>query len=60
MAIEILEVFEDILYALDEELVCYCAKVSKGKILSTIKQGAKTLEDIKKLTVPVLWENVRN
>lgn len=43
-----------ILKAIDEELpdpmICYCKGVTRSKILSALKQGAKTFKDIQKLT----------
>jgi len=41
---------EDIHQAPDDELVCYCSRVSKGRILAAMAAGARTLEDIKELT----------
>ena len=34
----------------DNDLICYCIEVSKGEIVNVIKQGAKTLKEIKRLT----------
>lgn len=34
----------------NEEIVCYCSKVTKGQILNALGEGAKTLEDIRKMT----------
>ena len=34
----------------DHELVCYCDNVTKGQILAAMEQGAKTLQDIKRMT----------
>lgn len=33
-----------------DKIICYCKHVSQKKIESTIKQGAKTLSDIQKIT----------
>jgi len=41
---------EDIRLAPESEPVCHCAKVSKADILKAIKDGAKTLSDIKEMT----------
>lgn len=38
---------EEILYAEDSEIVCYCSGVSKGMILEAIRNGAKTLQEIR-------------
>jgi NAD(P)H-nitrite reductase large subunit len=40
----------DIRQAPDDELVCYCSGVSKGRVLEAIASGARTLADIKALT----------
>jgi len=40
----------DLLKAPDSEIVCYCKKVSKGEIIKAIKNGAKDLDDIQKIT----------
>lgn len=32
------------------ELVCYCDNVTRGEILAAMEAGAKTLQDIKKMT----------
>lgn len=40
----------NILDAPEEELVCYCSKVSKGDILLAIRHGAATLAGIKAIT----------
>jgi NAD(P)H-nitrite reductase large subunit len=42
--------FSDLLKAPDNEIVCYCKKVSKGKIIKAIKRGAKDLEAIQEMT----------
>jgi len=42
--------FSDLLKAPDNEIVCYCKKVSKGKIIKAIKNGAKDLENIQQMT----------
>jgi len=33
-----------------EKIICYCSNVSKDKIVQAIKNGAKTLDDIRKTT----------
>lgn len=38
---------EDILKAPLSETVCYCSNVTKGRIMSAIREGARRLEDIK-------------
>jgi NAD(P)H-nitrite reductase large subunit len=40
----------DLLKASDNETVCYCKKVSKGRIIKAIKKGAKDLDDIQRMT----------
>lgn len=34
----------------NNELICYCDNVTKGKIIAAMDQGAKTLADIKRMT----------
>ena len=34
----------------NKEIVCYCSKVTKGHILNALVDGAKTLDDIRKMT----------
>lgn len=34
----------------NQEIVCYCSNVTKGQIVDAIKDGAKTLNDIKEMT----------
>ncbi len=34
----------------ENEMVCYCNHVTKGQILEALKNGAKTLDDIRKMT----------
>jgi len=41
---------EDIRGATDVELVCSCAKVTKARLLQAVREGAKTLSDIKEMT----------
>jgi NAD(P)H-nitrite reductase large subunit len=41
---------EDILMAPSSEMVCYCSKVSKGRIQEAIQEGARSLEAIKTAT----------
>lgn len=41
---------DDILAAPPDELVCYCSQVSKGEVLAAMRAGAKTLEDVKRIT----------
>jgi len=33
-----------------DEIICYCSNVSKNKILEAIKNGAKSLQDIRDAT----------
>jgi NAD(P)H-nitrite reductase large subunit len=35
---------------MQNEIVCYCSKVTKQQILEAIKGGAKTLQDIRNVT----------
>jgi NAD(P)H-nitrite reductase large subunit len=37
----------DVLKAPLTETVCYCSNVTKGRIISAIREGARNLEDIK-------------
>lgn len=41
---------DDIIKAPPETTVCWCSKVSKGTILKAMKEGARTLDDIRRLT----------
>ena len=41
---------ENVLEAPDDELVCWCAGVSAGGIRDAVKNGARTLEDIREAT----------
>lgn len=42
---------KDIRHAPDGEPVCWCCGVTKGRIVEAIaRQGAKTLNDVKRLT----------
>lgn len=34
----------------NHELVCYCDHVTKGQIIEAMEQGAKTLNDIRRMT----------
>jgi hypothetical protein len=34
----------------ENKIICYCSNVSKNEILNAIKNGAKTLDDIRKVT----------
>ena len=34
----------------DDDIVCYCSNVTKGEIVEAIRNGAKTLEDIRRAT----------
>lgn len=40
----------DLRDAPDNEIVCYCKKVTKGKIIEAIRKGAKDLKAIQKMT----------
>ena len=35
---------------MQDEIVCYCSNVTRQKILEAIKEGAKSLQDIRKMT----------
>ena len=35
---------------MQDEIICYCSNVSKGKILEAIGNGAKSLQDIRDMT----------
>jgi NAD(P)H-nitrite reductase large subunit len=41
---------EDILNAPLSETVCYCSNVTKSRIMTAIREGAHSLEDIKNAT----------
>lgn len=34
----------------NDEIVCYCSNVTKGQIRQAMDQGAKNLNDIRKMT----------
>lgn len=34
----------------DQDIVCYCSKVTKGQICQAMDQGAKSLKDIREMT----------
>lgn len=40
----------DILAAPDQEMVCFCAGVSKGEVLAAMDRGAETLAEVKAAT----------
>ncbi|NLP06051.1 hypothetical protein GX411_08900 [Candidatus Fermentibacteria bacterium] len=33
-----------------DDIICYCGKVTRGAILNAISSGARTLEDIQRMT----------
>jgi len=35
---------------MDDEIICYCSQVTKKEILQAIKDGSKTLGDIRQAT----------
>ena len=35
---------------MENEIICYCSQVTKQEILQSIKDGAKTLQDVRKKT----------
>ncbi|SHN73361.1 (2Fe-2S)-binding protein [Desulfovibrio litoralis] len=39
-----------IIKASDNQIVCYCANVSKGEILAAIKNGVQTFNELKEVT----------
>ena len=41
---------ENVLEAPDDEIVCWCSRVTKGTILAAKRQGASTLEAIRTTT----------
>ena len=41
---------EDILEAPDSEIVCWCGRVSKQRVLQAVIDGARCLEDIRSMT----------
>jgi len=41
---------EDIRFAPETTMVCYCSNVTKGEILNAIRQGAKDINDIRSMT----------
>jgi len=40
----------DVALKKDKEIICYCSNVSRGEIVQAIDNGAKTLDDIRKMT----------
>lgn len=34
----------------NEEIICYCSNVTKAQIIKAMEQGARTLNDIRKMT----------
>ena len=34
----------------DNDIICYCSKVTRGQIYDAISKGAKTLDDIRRIT----------
>ena len=34
----------------NEEIICYCSNVTKDQIIKAMEQGARTLNDIRKMT----------
>jgi len=34
----------------NQQIICYCSNVTKNQIIEAIKNGAKTLSDIRKMT----------
>lgn len=34
----------------DKEMICYCSNVTRGEIIAALEEGAKTLDDIRKMT----------
>lgn len=36
--------------AASDEMVCWCSSVTRGDILAALDQGARTLDDIKRMT----------
>lgn len=34
----------------NEEIVCYCSRVTKAQILDALNNGTKTLNDVRKMT----------
>lgn len=34
----------------NQDIVCYCSNVTKGEIIDALNKGAKTLDDIRKMT----------
>lgn len=34
----------------DDEMICYCSNVTRGQIIEALENGAKNLNDIKKMT----------
>ena len=42
------------------ETICFCSQVTKQEILQSIKDGAKTLQDIRKMTNACTVGNCEN
>ena len=38
----------------NEEIICYCSNVTKAQIIKAMEQGARTLNDIRKMTGPLV------
>ena len=34
----------------DDEMICYCSNVTRGQIIEALENGAKNLNDIRKMT----------
>jgi len=43
--------YADVSTLSDNDYICYCTKVDKKTIVASIKNGASTLKEIKKLTI---------
>jgi len=44
------KVYNDVNTLQDDDLICYCVKVNKGTIVQAIRNGARTLQQIKETT----------
>lgn len=50
---------ENVLEALDSEIVCWCSRISKQTILQAVIDGARTLEDVSRMTGACTQGNCR-
>lgn len=34
----------------EDEIICYCSNVTRGDILNALQDGARTLDDVRRMT----------